>query len=336
MQSDAGFSEMRHLICGFSITIAITAVTELGIIEQLADQPKTAAELATVAGADADALDRVMRYLASEGVFDVSGENFALNDRSRWLRADASGSLRPRAIFAGSALNWTAWGSFPRSVRTGESSLQAAFGRSLFEYLKDHPADAAVFNTFMADQTTASIGAILDAFDFTGAREFVDVGGGRGALVSGVLQAYPALRGILFDLPHVIASATPLLQQAGVADRCKTIGGSFFDGVPPDADLYALKFVLHDWPDAECIRILQNCRRAMADGARLLIVEHVVPATHGSHFARFMDMNMLALAAGGRERTEAAFARLLAEAGLTLLRVVPTRIDIAALECAPA
>jgi hypothetical protein len=336
MQSDAGFSEMRHMICGFSITIAIAAVTELGIVDRLTDGPKSAALLATATGADADALQRVMCYLASEGVFDESGDTFALNDRSQWLRADVPGSLRPRAIFAGSALNWTAWGSFLQSVRTGESSLQAAFGKSLFEYLKGHAADAATFNTFMADQTAASVGAILAAFDFTGVREFVDVGGGRGALVSGVLQAYPSLRGVLFDLPQVIATAAPALQQAGVADRCKTISGSFFEGVPANADLYALKFVLHDWPDAECIRILTNTRQAMTADARLLVVEHAVPTTHGPHFAKFMDMNMLALTAGGRERTEAAFARLLTEAGLTLRRTVPTAIDIAVLECTAA
>lgn len=336
MQGNAGFSEMRHLICGFSVTIAIAAVTELGIIDQLTNGPQTATELATAAGTDADTLDRVMRYLASEGVFDERNDAFALNDCSQWLRAGVSGSLRPRAIFAGSALNWTAWGSFPHSVRTGESGFQTAFGKSLFDYLKHHPADAATFNTFMADQTAASVDAILGAFDFTGVREFVDVGGGRGALVSGVLQAYPALRGVLFDLPEVIATATPLLEQAGVADRCKAIGGSFFEGVPTDADLYALKFVLHDWPVAECVRILTNIRQAMTADARLLIVEHVVPTTHGPHFAKFMDMNMLALTTGGRERTEAAFVRLFAEASLTLRRVVPTVIDIAVLECVPA
>lgn len=336
MQSDAGFSEMRHLICGFSITIAIAAVTELGIVDRLADGPKAITDLATATGADADALERVMRYLASEGVFDEDGNAFVLNDRSRWLRTGTPGSLRPRAIFAGSALNWTAWGSFLQSVRTGESALQAAFGKSLFEYLKDHPADATTFNTFMADQTATSVDAILQSFDFTGVREFVDIGGGRGALVSGVLQAYPTLQGVLFDLPQVVATVAPLLRQAGVADRCKPIGGSFFEGVPANADLYALKFVLHDWPDAECIRILKNIRQAMTVDARLLIIEHVVPTTRGPHFAKFMDMNMLALTAGGRERTEAAFARLLAEAGLTPRRMVPTAIDIAVLECIPA
>lgn len=336
MQGDASFSEMRHLICGFSVTIAIAAVTELGIVDRLADGPKTAADLATATGTEASVLERVMRYLAGEGVFDERNDAFALNDRSQWLRAGVPGSLRPRAIFAGSAMNWTAWGNFLHSVRTGESGFQTAFGKSLFEYLKDHPADAATFNTFMADQTATSVGAILGAFDFTGVREFVDVGGGRGALVSGVLQAYPALRGVLFDLPEVIATATPLLEQAGIADRCKAVGGSFFDGMPANADLYALKFVLHDWPDTECIRILQNCRHVMAADARLLIIEHVVPTTHGPHFAKFMDMNMLALTAGGRERTEAAFARLLAGVGLKLRRVVPTAIDIAVLECVPA
>jgi predicted O-methyltransferase YrrM len=145
----------------------------------------------------------------------------------------------------------------------------------LFDYVKSQPDAAATFNAFMADQTAASVAALLEAYDFAGVREMVDIGGGGGALLAGVLQAYVGWRGILFDLPEVVATAGPVLDRAGVADRCKVIGGDFFAAVPTGADLYALKFIVHDWADADCIRILQNCRRSMAEGGRLLIIEHV-------------------------------------------------------------
>jgi predicted O-methyltransferase YrrM len=336
MQRMAGFSEMRQLICGFSVSAATSAIAELGVADLLSAGPRSVAELAQASGADLSVLRRVMRFLASEGVFEQhEGDVFALNERSQWLKADIPGSLRPRASFVGSALNWIAWSGFLDSVRTGRSALQAASGRTLFDVVKSDPGAAATFNRFMADQTATSVEAILSAISFADVRAFVDVGGGRGALVAGVLRANASLRGTLFDLPEVIVSAGSLLDQAGVADRCRMVGGDFFEAVPSDGDLYALKFVLHDWPDAECIRILQNCARAMAVDGRVLVIEHVVPEHGGSHFARFMDMNMLALTAGGRERTQAEFAQLFAAAGLKLRRAFPTPIDMVALECVP-
>jgi O-methyltransferase domain len=159
------------------------------------------------------------------------------------------------------------------------------------------------------------------------------VGGGRGALVAGVLQRHAELRGVLFDLPEVVATAGPLLNQAGIADRCKVIGGDFFEAVPAGADLYALKFILHDWPDAECIRILKNCRQAMAPDGRVLVIEHVVPEESGPDFARFMDMSMLVLSPGGRERTRQEFTDLFTAAGLRLRDTMPTAIGLTAIEC---
>jgi predicted O-methyltransferase YrrM len=161
----------------------------------------------------------------------------------------------------------------------------------------------------------------------------VDVGGGRGALVAGVLRAHPAMRGILLDMPEVVATAGALLAEAGVSDRCRLIGGNFFEAVPQGADLYALKFILHDWPDEACVRILENCRRAMAPGGRILIVEHVIPEEKGPHIARFMDVNMMVMTSG-RERTRQDFEGLLGAAGLKLRRLAPTPIGIWLLECA--
>jgi hypothetical protein len=335
MQDRSGFGEMRRLICGFSVSAAISAVAELGIADRLSEGPRTSSDLARLTGADEAFLRRALRYLASEGVFEErEDDSFALTERSEWLRSNADGSLRPRAIFAGSALPWAAWGKFLQSVRTGRSGVEVAFGETLFGYLKGHPDAAAGFNKFMADQTAASVAALLGTYDFAGVRELVDVGGGQGALVAGVLKANSGLRGILFDTAEVIATALPMLEQAGVSDRCKVIGGNFFDAVPAGSDLYALKYILHDWSDDRCIRILTNCREAMVPDGRILVVEHVVPAERGPHFSKFMDANMLVLTSGGRERTELEFIRLVNAAGLQLRRLTPTAIDLCVMECA--
>jgi O-methyltransferase domain len=333
MQPAPGLAEMRRLVTGFSLTIAISAVAELGLADHLVNGPKSAAELARLCGVQEDFLRRVLRYLASEGVFEERpGDLFALTERSHWLRSDVPGSLRPRATFAGSRYSWSAWGNLLQSLRSGTSAFRAAFGEDIFDYLKHDDVAAATFNSFMAGQTAASVDAVLAAYDFTGARELADIGGGRGALVAGVLKANPAMRGLLFDLPDVIATAGPLVAQAGVADRCKLVGGSFFESVPAGADLYVLKFILHDWTDEDCVRILENCRRAMASGALLLIVEHVIPEESGPHVARFMDINMMVMTSG-RERTRREFERLLAPAGFAVKRQAPTALGFCILEC---
>jgi hypothetical protein len=334
MPVSSPFHEMRRLVLGYAISIAVSAVAELGIPDLLADGPKGAADLARRVGVDEDFLRRVLRYLASEGVLaERDGDSFALTPMSEWLRSDAPGSLRPRAVFVGSDISWTAWGKLLSAVRSGKSALEEAFGENLFEHVTRHPAAAASFNLFMAEQTAASVTALLAAYDFAGIRQLVDVGGGRGALVAGVLAAYPAMSGILFDMPPVVATAARTLAGLGVADRCQTVGGSFFDAVPGGADAYALKYILHDWTDADCVRILQNCREAMAPGGRILVIEHVVPSDGRPHFSRFMDLTMLALTPGGRERTESELVRLLEAADLRLQRSVVTPIDLCVLEC---
>lgn len=333
MQGDSGYAEMRRLIVGHAVTIAISAVATLRIADHLAQGPKDTAELAQLTGTNEGFLRRVLGYLASEGVFAaLEDDRFALTERSHWLRSDVPGSLHARAAFTGSRVSWTGWGHLLESLRNGESAMRIAFGQSLFDYLKTAP-DAATFNAFMAGQTAASTAALLAAHDFTGSREIVDVGGGHGALLAGILRAHGNARGILFDTPEVIATAKPLLERAGVAERCRLVGGDFFADVPGDADLYLLKFILHDWADAECVRILRNCRQAMAPGGRVLIVEHLLSDGRGPDFARFMDVNMMVFTSGG-ERTQAEFESLLDAAGLRLCAVVPTSIGLHALECA--
>ncbi|HKP24706.1 MAG TPA: methyltransferase [Dongiaceae bacterium] len=338
MQPPAGVADMRRLLLGFSTTIGISAVAELGIADHLAERPRTATELAQLTGTNEEFLRRLLRYLSSEGVFEEGdGDLFALTERSHWLRSEIPGSIRARAIYTGSAMSWMAWGSMMECLKTGKSGFLAAFGQDIFDHIREHPKSAATFNAFMAAQTAASGAAILNAYSFAGVREMVDVGGGHGSLIAAVLRAHAGMRGILFDMPEVIATAGPALEKAGVADRCRTVSGDFFSAsVPAGADLYALKFILHDWPDDKCVAILRNCRKAMAPGGKVLIVEFVVPEGRGPHVSKFMDINMMVNTSGGRERTEQQFAQLLAAAGLRLQRIVPTAIELNLLECVAA
>ena len=276
MEDRTGYHEMRRLVGGFATSIAISTVTELGIPDLLAKGPRSVADLASQVGANEDFLRRVLRYLAGEGVFaEQPGDGFALTPKSEWLRSDVPGSLRPRAVFIGNGASWTAWGKLLSAMRSGRPAFHEAFGETVFDYAARHPEAAASFHRFMADQTASSVKALLGAYDFSGVRQLVDVGGGRGALVAGVLARYPAMHGILFDMPAVVAGASPTL--AGLGERCQAIGGSFFERVPDGADAYAIKFVLHDWTDVDCLRILRNCRKAMAPGGRVLVIE--TPAT---------------------------------------------------------
>ena len=334
MQPPAGAADMRRLLLGFSTTIGISAVAELGIADHLTEHPRTAAELARLTGTNEEFLRRLLRYLSSEGVFEErDGDLFALTERSHWLRSEIPGSIRARAIYTGSAMSWMAWGSMMECLKTGKSGFLAAFGQDIFDHIREHPKSAATFNAFMAAQTAASGAAILNAYSFAGVREMVDVGGGHGALIASALRANAGMRGILFDMPEIIATAGPTLDKAGIADRCRRVSGDFFTAVPAGADLYALKFILHDWPDDKCIAILSNCRKAMAPGGKVLVVEHVVPESRGPHISKFMDINMMVNTSGGRERTESEFMQLLAAADLRLDRIVPTAIELCLLEC---
>jgi hypothetical protein len=337
MPGKSSYVEMRHLLHGFATTATISAIVNLGVADHLADGPRSASELARLTGANEDFLRRVLRYLASEGIFaEEAGDMFALTELSQWLRTGMPGSLQPRASFIGSTALWVAWSKLERSLKSGRSGMQEAFGHSLFEFAKDDPETAAAFDTFMAGQTRASNAAVIGSYDFAGIKELADIGGGRGALIAGILDANPGMRGILFDMPNVVANAPAVLESAGVANRCRIASGSFFDDVPAGADAYSLKFILHDWSDDDCVRILSNCRRAMSLGGRILIIEHILPEKSGPDYARYMDINMLVMTEGGRERTRDEFTRLLAGAGLEIRSATPTDIGLWVLECKAA
>jgi hypothetical protein len=273
--------------------------------------------------------------LAGYGVFgQLPDGRFINTPSSEYLRSDAPGSLRGLARMHGGAPLWQAWAGLEHSVRSGEPSFTHVHGSPMFEYLAAHPDSARRFDEGMATSSRLMNDALVEAYEWGRLGTLVDVAGGVGSTLAAILRANPRLQGVLFDLPHVIERGRAYLIEQGIAERCRTEPGSFFAAVPPGADAYFMKHIIHDWDDEDCVRILGNCRAAMTDHARLLVCEKVVPPGNGPSVAKTMDLVMLALTDGGRERTEPEFRDLFARAGLRLTRVVPTRVENSILECA--
>jgi SAM-dependent methyltransferase len=333
MEGVDGPAQLRRLIIGYRLSQALRAAAELGVADLLAERPRPVAELAAATGTHADALGRVLRLLASEGVFAETAEGWHLTELAQPLRSDAPQSMRWRAINDGEPTNWRAWGELPHAVRTGLTGMAGAFGVPLFEQIARDPAAAATFDQLMAEQTAGWASAILDAYDFAPFRTVVDVGGGRGALLAAILEAQPRLEGVLVDLPHVVPGAAAAFAEAGLADRARALAGDFFNAVPR-GDLLLLKQVIHDWDEAQASRILASCHRAIVEGGRLLIVDVVLDG-HAEGYARYLDVHMLVLN-GGRERTAAEYGDLLAGAGFRMARIVPTRCELSVIEALPA
>jgi hypothetical protein len=264
---------LRRLIVGGRISQLIGLSVQLGIPDLLKNGTRTIDDLARATESHPQALYRALRLLASEGVFvEESERKFGLTPLSETLLTDAPVSLRVSALFEVSDIGRLTWANVSHSVKTGQPAFTHVFGAPIFEYLERHPDAAALFDAFMSEMTAAAAKSIVESYDFSEIATMVDVGGGHGTFLASILAARPEMRGTIFDLPHVISGAPATLRRAGVADRCETIAGSFFDTVPADADTYILKSVLHDWSDEQCLKILKNCHGAMRPDGRLLVI----------------------------------------------------------------
>jgi hypothetical protein len=275
----------------------------------------------------------LLRALESVGVFseDIEGR-FRLTPLADGLRSDVPGSLRAYAIMLGEQWLWNAWGGLSYSVETELPAFDQTHGKGVFEYLKENPEASRVFNEAMSSRSRQELPAIIAAYTWP-AGTIVDVGAGHGVLLYGILAAQTEARGILFDLPEVIASAT--IPYPELNARCKKVAGSFFEGVPKEADLYLLKRIIHDWNDSDSVRILENVHSAMHDDSCLLIIEHVLPSDSSPSHGKLLDLQMLVMTSGGRERTETEYATLLSQAGLRLNRIIPTNAGIGLVEAVP-
>jgi len=314
---------------------AVYAAAELGLADLLAKGERSTEDLARETGTHAPSLYRLLRALASCGLVTETARNrFASAPLGDALRDGAPGAARATILTIAGSWQWKAWDHFLHALRTGESGVQASFGKSLFDFLAGEPVHSARFNEAMVGMHGAVAPAVVAAFDFSRFKSVVDVGGGKGALLAAILKAHPALRGVLFDLPETGDDAGAYLAAAGLGARCAFQAGDFFQAVPASHDAYLLAHVLHDWNDDQAIAILRKCREAIPAGGRLLIIEAVLPDGDAPHHGKLMDLLMLTIT-GGAERGADQFANMLTRSGFRLAKVHPTTTHQSVIEAVP-
>jgi hypothetical protein len=326
---------MYEFVFGYMALPAIATAAKLNIPDLVAESAKTLDELARATKADALSLRRLLQFLASLGIFteDAAGR-YGQTPLSEVLRSDASPSFRGLAIMVGSEYMWRPWGNLHESVLTGTPGFDQVHGVPILEYLSAHPAELAIRNAAMTSISSLELPQILAAYDFSQFQRLADLGGGQGALLHGILLAHPNLQGILVDLPHVVdAAAIP--RSGPTASRCEILGVDLFQSVPAGADCYLMKYIVHGFNDSDASKILKNCRSVMTPNVKLLLIERVLRPSNQPDPGRFMDMQMLVVAPGGRERTEADYRVLLEEAGFSLKRVTPTAGPLSVIESVP-
>ncbi len=323
---------MMEMIVATWTSQAITVAAQLGIADSLSDGPLPIEELAVRVGADADALGRLLRALIGKGIFRQRRDGrYELNPLAATLRSDAPISMSCAAQFYGSREQRERWTLLVDSIRTGGTVVPALRGAESFDYFAGQPELAGLFNRTMTSVSELTDGPVVAGYDFSAYPTIVDVGGGHGPLLAAILAGAPASRGVLYDLPRVVADAPDLLREHKVADRVHIADGSFFDSVPAGGDAYILKNILHDWPDEKAVRILRNVRTAAGPRAAVLLIEMVIPKHDRDFPGKWVDLEML-LNLGARERTADEYRALLNEAGLQMTRVVETASPLSVVE----
>lgn len=327
---------LTEILLGSLASQSLYVAAKLGIADLLADGPKRVDELARAADAHAPSLYRVLRALASLGVFAEQDDHvFALTPAAEALRSDKPNSLRDVAIFWGEDWHWEVWGKILYSVRTGKSAWAQLHGEQVFEYFEKNKAAGEIFNRAMSSFSTVATKAVAEAYDFSGIDTLIDIAGGHGRLLTGVLEANPSMRGVLFDLPHVIEGAVETISKTDVSERVETVSGDFFASVPAGGDAYIMKHIIHDWDDDRALAILRNIRQAMKPGGRVLVVEAVIADGNGQDFGKLLDIEML-VSPGGKERTAKEYEELFERAGLRMTRIVPTKSPYSVIEAVAA
>lgn len=327
--SEANIQLMQLTSAGWT-SRCLHVIAEMGIADALGDQPQSTETLAKSAGAHPQSLNRVLRLLASVGIFKFKDGKWHHTEASRLLRSDHPGSLRDYVRMLGLPEFWCAFADLDHSLRTGEAAFTKQHPGGVFRYLAEHPKQSRIFDAAMTSKSHRDIAAILPAYDFSRFRTIADIAGGRGHLLRAILKTWPNTQGILFDQPHVVGAVTP-----EKTEKLTVIGGDFFADAMPTADAYLLMNIIHDWADAEAIKILSAIRRDMPLHARVLIIETVVPPGPEPHLSKELDIVMLALP-GGMERTQEEYTGLAAKCGLRFERMVETMSPYSILEFAAA
>jgi hypothetical protein len=330
-------AQIMQMSMGVFISQAIYVAAKLGIADLVEDEAKTTADLAASTGTHERSLYRLLRSLASVGVFtETTDRTFGNSPMSETLRSDSPTSTRAMALFLGDDAHWRVYADMMYSLQTGRPAWEHVHGVPCFQYMFEaNPGFGRIFNQAMTSASHAQNPAVVAAYDFSGIGTLADIAGGRGHLLAAVLQKYPSMGGVLFDLGVVLADGAELLSSYGLEDRVKMVAGDFTSEIPVVADAYILKHIIHDWYDDTCEKILGNIRRSMPDGARLLIVDSVIPPGNDPHPGKILDLEML-IAPGGVERTAEEFETLLTNSGFQLDRIIPTQSPVSIVEASKA
>jgi O-methyltransferase domain len=334
-QTPPAYVGIYQILNGVHVAGAVSCLAQMGIPDLIGTDSKSAEELAKEIGADPQALYRLMRATASVGVLSEGADGkFSQTPMSAVLRSDAKPSLRNLAIMSGREWHGRGWSHLEYCVRTGKPAMEQIYGAPTFEYLKQHPEEAKIFNDAMTDISTIDSPAVAEAYNFEGIRSIVDIAGGHGLLLATILKKNPQIRGTLFEMPHVLEGAKngPL---APVMDRCTLASGDMFSSVPSGVDAYIMKHIIHDWPDDRCVQILKACRKGVNAGGKLLVVDSVIHPGNDFSPSKFLDLQML-IFPSGCERTEKQFRELFAASGWKLNRIIATKASDSVVEGVPA
>ena len=325
--------QLVQMITSYWTAQSIHVAAKLKLADLVNDGPKTAAQLAHLTKTHPQALYRLLRALASVGIFGEEADGrFSMTPMAECLR-DVHGSMYAVAMMMGDE-HYHSWGDLLYSIQTGKPAFDHLYGKPVFDWLSEHAEQAKIFDAAMTGFHGPETQAMIDAYDYAGVNTLVDIGGGNGTVLTAVLKKNPAMKGILYDLPGVIDRANKNLADAGLASRCLTFAGSFFDFTPPGGDAYQMRHIIHDWTDEQCHTILSHIRKVIPSTGRLLVIEMVIKPGNVPQPAKWLDLNMMVIP-GGRERTETEYREMYAKAGFRLERVVPTPTEVSVIEGRP-
>ena len=327
---------LKSMIDGYRLSQMIHVVAKLHIAELLAAGPMTIDELAGATRAHSESLRRILRALASFGIFSEDRDgSFRLSPLATHLQEGVPGSQWAFAASIGEPWWWSPWGRLLHSVQTGQAAFNFVYGEGIFEYLRRNDAASASFNEHMRAMTEAEAQGIVAAYDFSQSRLIADIGGGLGALLFAILKSQPEVRGILFDDASVVVEAQARFGNLEVGQRCSFVAGSFFLSIPTGADTYLLKDILHDWDDQHAIEVLDKLRVAMPSRSKLLVIERLIAPDNQPSASKALDIVMLVLT-GGKERTREQYRDLLASVGFHLRRVIDASQGMSLMEAIPS
>ena len=326
--------QLFHIATGYVLSSALHVVTDVGVADHLGGGPKPVAELAKATGTNEDALYRIMRALASVGIFEEVGpRTFALTPPAELLQRAHPRSARDMMVFIADPFHFRVYADLEESLKTGRPCGEKTVGMPVFQYFEKHPEYSEIFNRAMTTMSAAVIPAAIEAYDFSGIGVLVDVAGGHGEVLMSILRANPHMRGILMDLDHVLAGATARLAAAGVADRVQMVPGDFFKTVPAGGDAYIMKHIIHDWDDERAGLIFRNIHHALGGkrNGKVILLEGVIQPGNEPGLGKIMDLEMMTLP-GGRERTAEEFRALFDRAGFRMTSITPTKSPLAVIE----